>query len=1152
MKDSSILNNIVATVHSLRSAANRSYSCEEEDGEVGNLTDFMLVLESQLDTFRDLEVVKRLKSIISKNLPQLIVSDDAIDYNPSGDVRKSVFECVRKDILIELTELIQVVENDSDELLKVNFEFESANKKKKSDGYFTTFNFDDLPEYEHLEVSLKVLRSTHCNEHIIQKILESDVDELVEHPQWKELLLLIRFSLYNGNEQCKILSLHLHIRLASELPELQAGEVIVNLLNYLLDSWKFLESSPGKYEIHRFGGENEDDLFSLDCLSRIQVSIFVALLKIISEKNISPSMETEGDHIIASVFILLTQAIVPVIHGQQNEKDKVNIPGQSDHLCFFSLLDVLAVFTVEDGAFLLPILRRRHPSAVLSHAVQSGLIGTLNSELKSMVTNFRDLQPNSYHLVRSEHYFRRIVLHSQLLLSLLLPFVSNRGIMRACCECISIPSIASGTPSQYLWNGDKVSRENARFKEAFSTDLLQSVGNLSVSMTFDPLVNKLMSQVSGAKSILEFIIPELSAESLDSKLAAEDLMHIPPLEESLDDGKGGAISAIIAETSLPITDGIPLGMMTALIARSLKTLWQCQLQQSEESMALNPEIDTCSISSLIDNSSIAERDADDVTSLGNLLGLLLRVSFSSSSSSTSLNEVINECASFAIDQFEGGHHTFLRSFLEALDGALLSATASLISLELKAKLMPEVICITNTILDKLSNDECGVADTAKNQKKLENFGEILSLIFRIWCHILTDTISTVHTRDSKIAEKSREESTSEEGKRGELVKGLFAECIVRLAEDCLLCLGVDRREVSRLSYVVKLKNEIRQQSSRPFVSEGYAGFNITPSAQITIEFLTAIVHTACSDQLLVAALREHHLVYDIISVVTMSLSLSSMELQRDRDGSAACATLLFEEETRTSRDKGPENSKQPFLTPTQNLLLLIPTFTDCKTLKNSLLSAVDAFGGEAVSTLFSFQNSQDFIYILQNEELSPYVWEVSLSDGDGESTMIPLLQFFFDLISLEIARVADYIISICVEAWEPLKEYCMECNLLSNLCPQDGTTLSTVYYEGIASKLLGQIATTGDLNGVENEGIGPYIIRLLYSYLSTRSDSCELNTNLPSYKEDGYDLMSILQHGILTPPTSTSLKSNVACFPPCNESQLDGLLNLICTPMQIE
>jgi hypothetical protein len=179
------------------------------------------------------------------------------------------------------------------------------------------------------------------------------------------------------------------------------------------------------------------------------------------------------------------------------------------------------------------------------------------------------------------------------------------------------------------------------------------------------------------------------------------------------------------------------------------------------------------------------------------------------------------------------------------------------------------------------------------------------------------------------------------------------------------------------------------------------------------------------------------------------------------------------------------------------------------------------------------------------------VWEISFSEADEESSMIPLFQFFFQLISLKVSRVADYIISICIEAWEPLKEYCMEENLLLNLCSQNGATLSTVYYEGIASKLLDQIELTGGLNGVENEGIGPYIIRLLYNYLSARLDSSESNIVLPSNTEDGYDLMSILQHAIRTSPTSTSLQSEIVRFPPSNEIQLDGLLNLICTPMQI-
>jgi hypothetical protein len=49
-----------------------------------------------------------------------------------------------------------------------------------------------------------------------------DQDELVARPQWRDLIFLLRYSLYKGSESRIILSLHLHLKLDNFLPDYQA------------------------------------------------------------------------------------------------------------------------------------------------------------------------------------------------------------------------------------------------------------------------------------------------------------------------------------------------------------------------------------------------------------------------------------------------------------------------------------------------------------------------------------------------------------------------------------------------------------------------------------------------------------------------------------------------------------------------------------------------------------------------------------------------------------------------------------------------------------------------------------------------------------------------------------------------------------------
>ena len=206
MGDLSILGNLVAAIHSIRSEhiVNQVEDLDESQ-EVDQITSKLLVLESECEEFENIELVGRLKKILSDLLISnekskstsafLLQSNQSNDSSSSSDnvlsdvtaiiESNNIFNTIRTNVIQEIRTAIALIDDNGDALIDTNFKTVNAQKKKKNDNYFTSFNFDDLPEYEHLEVTLKILRNDPCKEHSLKKILDMDCDELVEHPQWR-------------------------------------------------------------------------------------------------------------------------------------------------------------------------------------------------------------------------------------------------------------------------------------------------------------------------------------------------------------------------------------------------------------------------------------------------------------------------------------------------------------------------------------------------------------------------------------------------------------------------------------------------------------------------------------------------------------------------------------------------------------------------------------------------------------------------------------------------------------------------------------------------------------------------------------------------------------------------------------------------------
>lgn len=546
MTDLGICENLVPLIHSIRADQILRHppnvSTEEE---VEAIIAYLISLESLDDKFDDLQLVRQLKTTLSglltSDAPLLIIDDDDPVDNISVDdvARKNVFETLRKETFKTISTAISAIEDNKDALLQTKFTPSKVNKKKKNDGYFTSFNFDDIPEYEHLEVTLKLLRSDHCNEGVFRKLVGLDVDELVEHPQWRELILLLRYSLYKGSEQCLILSLQLHLKLSNYLPDYQAVDAVLNLLNYYIEAWvtvkprdtaeqseSYTNSTEAIYHKH-FRQKIYNESGGLSVLSSCQLSIFTALLYVITDRVVTPGSEGEADRIIASIFLLFAQAVVPLSYSEVD-----SISSETKLTTYHApLIDALALFTVENGNFVTNIMRHRNPSAVLTHAVHSGLIGVLNSHLAHSIVTFGDLQKNvacGEGLIDETEEMQRAsdmrysmmikaLYSSKVLLSLLYPFLTNTPLINFCSNLLpplrAWPATINNSShhptndsSDYLWDSTLVLREDKRFKESWSTEMLQSVGDSMISVDAYVLVNKLISQMSGAKPILNYFV----------------------------------------------------------------------------------------------------------------------------------------------------------------------------------------------------------------------------------------------------------------------------------------------------------------------------------------------------------------------------------------------------------------------------------------------------------------------------------------------------------------------------------------------------------------------------------------------------------------------------------------------------------------------
>lgn len=1019
----SSLNDFVAAIHALRS------QFEEDtltgDQEIAQLMDQLKKLETYITEFDDLAGVKELKSILLGQMNTSISSSGIADGVRSSSIinsgnnssssssgtslrvpihenstvhvmRKRVFEIVRTEFIPQLKQAIQTsLANDEAEcrdVLLLNNAFSHVpviNKKQKGE-FYSSFNFDDIPDYEPLETTLKLLRADHCSESVLTKLLlELELDDLTDHPQWKELLTLIRYTLYHGTNHTRILSMQLHIRFATGLTDTQSAGAVLNLLNYFIDKWVVL------------GGDTNQLLpVELDDFTMVHLSVFSSLLDIIPSRILHPSMEMDGDRLIATVFILLAQGRVAI-----------NTTLQSDTIVAprIPLLDALTGFTRQRGDFISAIMAKRRPAAVMMHAVHSRLIAVLGRRVMVQPTDKDDDAASFTAALR-------------ILLNLFLPFATSAGVMDFCAKFVLLSSADVPLDLQgYVWDGAMEPRDDERFKETWRTELLLSVGASSVAMKADQSVNRLISHLAGAKPFVNDFLTNVPSASPTASPGVD-------FDTRVADGFGRVVvhlSATLKGFVSAVGDSECLSSALELLLRTV----------ARSHSLLSPEM----VQQVVDDC------VDCVVSCGRH-----RAPASSPPSSG--------CKM-------GGCLAWSSAMLDGLDALLLVAGGSFVHAATRA---------TTAIYAYL---DASAADASLRDRR----HTVLQKVFVLWTHVM--------------------QTAGGVGGGGDVDTSVGV--LLQVLWDAL---------------------------ARPGAAEATMTVPCKTPESPAVALQIAVMLHGCRDQRCASALEKASgLVTALVSNLTLRLCTLCGVMQRARAIETPLPAVVDHptDPTLSPREATVE-ATQPLSTTASSSAGL-----EALVLVDAILAAVRVWGERAVTVVLSTSTMQSMVNVLRREDTSEHVWESAMAVPLGDE--VPLLRLLAGLCqrssfptqsssAVVHRRSADRVLSLCVSAWEPLRDFCTHHSLLSNSLlptppahsgvpevesnvrveslahapsPQFGNgsgmgLAGTAVHDGITARLLAVVLQTNSMGGVEFEGIGPYVLRLLFCCLSSEHVCVEL------------------------------------------------------------
>lgn len=352
----------MSSVHAARRAVlsrGGGSAAGSEEEEVESVL-FQLKELGQLEECNDLDLVQRLKRALMQHVPAPAPAADSVGAVMGLNTRSGL-DLVRKELLQEIQSCVSLTVNEADGseeaaamLLCTRHLCGSGktSKKQKASGYFS-FNFDDdQPLFEPLEMTLTLLRKDPLDAVALHKLMEIDVAELVEHPQWTELTGLLLSSLHHSWSASPLLphsalSVHLHVRLMHGFEGEQRIDIAHNLLRHLWHCWIDQNgSTSGQAAIH----------------IQSNLAIFVDVIQIaLPQLQYCNSKQT--DSFVATLFLLLARGSFILLTSPS--------PSPS------SVLDFLSC---ENAASIKDVMRLRSTSVAV-HAVTSSLLSVLHARL---------------------------------------------------------------------------------------------------------------------------------------------------------------------------------------------------------------------------------------------------------------------------------------------------------------------------------------------------------------------------------------------------------------------------------------------------------------------------------------------------------------------------------------------------------------------------------------------------------------------------------------------------------------------------------------------------------------------------------------------------------------------------------------------------
>eukprot|EP01041_Mallomonas_annulata_P004652 gene4652-9231_t len=245
-------------------------------------------------------------------------------------------------------------------------------------GTFMSFNFDDLPDYEPLEVVLGLMRSDSMDIVPLDKLLQMDTMDLEEHCQWPELLVLLSNCLCqqqvtnSSYETVLIKVMAVHIRLLLSLNLSQSIDIAVNMCRFI---WPWVHYPPTST-----AADNNQVCFDniLSHSSAVK-QIFSNPIEIAKSRT-----EKTTDAVVASCCLCLACGHLTASSGTDvSLLQLLSLVDPAHEQIEYNIIDKSQIAITEGYCFISCLLRQGGvlASAFLSHAMRSGLLDVIHSQM---------------------------------------------------------------------------------------------------------------------------------------------------------------------------------------------------------------------------------------------------------------------------------------------------------------------------------------------------------------------------------------------------------------------------------------------------------------------------------------------------------------------------------------------------------------------------------------------------------------------------------------------------------------------------------------------------------------------------------------------------------------------------------------------------